>query len=116
MIYRALIITGVREPLKLIFYELGNANRQLREEMAIRQKTEHQREKLIGELKQALDEIDTLKGILPFCSFCKKIRDKKGTWHEVDHYIHSHSRADVSHSICPSCVKAHYPELDLAGG
>ena len=81
--------------------------------MAIRRKTERQREQLIGEFKQALAEIDTLKGILPICSFCKRIRDDQGTWQEVDHCIHDHSSAAVSHSICPSCVKAHYPELDI---
>ena len=114
MIYRALIITGIRDPVQLVFYELENSNRKLREEVDIRRRTERQREKLIAELEQALEEIDTLKGILPICSFCKRIRDDEGHWHEVDHYIHDHSRADVSHSVCPTCLKAHYPELDLS--
>jgi ligand-binding sensor protein len=62
------------------------------------------------ELKKALDEIKTLKGILPICSFCKKIRDDKGYWEQVDVYINKHSEADISHSVCPECMKKHYPE------
>jgi len=74
---------------------------------------EEEREKLIKELQQALKEIKTLRGILPLCSFCKKIRDDKGYWEQVDVYIHKYSQADISHSICPECAKDHYPDLDL---
>lgn len=69
-----------------------------------------EREKLIKELQEALAEIKTLKGILPFCSFCKKIRDDKGYWEQVDIYIHKYSEADISHSICPECMEKHYPD------
>lgn len=62
-------------------------------------------------LQRALDEIKTLRGILPICSFCKKIRDDKGYWEQVDVYIKKYSEADVSHGICPECVKANYPEF-----
>ncbi len=75
-----------------------------------RKKAEEEREKLINELQQALKEIKTLRGILPLCSFCKKIRDDKGYWEQVDVYIHKYSEADISHSICPDCMKKHYPE------
>lgn len=74
-----------------------------------RKKIEQEREELIAKLKSALDEIKTLKGILPLCSFCKKIRNDAGVWVEVDTYIHQHSEADISHSICPECVEKHYP-------
>ena len=69
-----------------------------------------EREKLIKELQEALAEIKTLRGILPLCSFCKKIRDDKGYWEQVDIYIHKYSEADISHSICPECMKKHYPD------
>ena len=72
-------------------------------------------EKLIHELQKALREIKTLRGILPLCSFCKKIRDDKGYWEKVDVYIHKYSQADISHSICPECAKKHYPDLGLYG-
>jgi PAS domain S-box-containing protein len=75
-----------------------------------RKKIEEERKKLITELQEALKEIKTLRGILPFCSFCKKIRDDKGYWEQVDVYIHKYSQADISHSICPECMKKHYPE------
>ncbi len=66
-----------------------------------------------AQLQKALDEIKTLRGILPLCSFCKKIRDDKGYWEQVDVYIHKHSQADISHSICPDCAREHYPDLDI---
>ncbi len=65
------------------------------------------------QLSDYISEIQTLRGILPLCSFCKKIRDDKGYWEQVDVYIHKHSQADISHSICPDCAKEHYPDLEL---
>jgi PAS domain S-box-containing protein len=73
-------------------------------------KLEESREALITELQKSLAEIKALKGILPLCSHCKKIRDAKGNWEDVDVYIYKHSEADISHSICPDCLKTHYPE------
>jgi len=64
-------------------------------------------------LKQQSSEIKELRSILPLCSFCKKIRDDKGYWEQVDVYIHKYSQADISHSICPECAKEHYPDLDI---
>jgi hypothetical protein len=51
-----------------------------------------------------------LSGLLPICSYCKRIRDAKGDWQQVDSYITDHSAAGFSHSICPECLKEHYPE------
>ena len=76
-----------------------------------RRLAEEEREKLINELQEALKEIKTLRGILPLCSFCKKVRNDKGYWEQVDVYIHKHSQADISHSVCPDCAKEHYPYL-----
>lgn len=61
------------------------------------------------ELTEALGNRHTLEGILPICSFCKNIRDEKGTWHQVERYIQEHSNAACSHSICPTCMAEHYP-------
>lgn len=61
-------------------------------------------------LERALSELKVLRGILPLCSFCKKIRDDKGYWESVDVYIDKYSQADISHSICPDCMKKHYAE------
>ena len=62
-------------------------------------------------LINAKKETKTLRGILPLCSFCKKIRDDKGYWEQVDVYIHKHSQADISHGICPDCARKLYPDL-----
>jgi PAS domain S-box-containing protein len=75
-----------------------------------RKRAQKEREKLIKELQEALKEIKTLRGILPICSFCKKIRNDKGYWEQVDVYIRKHSQADISHGVCPECMKKHYPE------
>lgn len=63
------------------------------------------------ELEKALSEIKTLRGILPICANCKKIRDDKGYWNAVEDYIRNHSEAEFSHSICPECSKKLYPEF-----
>ncbi|MBN1295352.1 response regulator [bacterium] len=63
----------------------------------------------IGELSQALAEIKTLRGILPICANCHKIRDDKGYWKKVEVYIRDHSEAEFSHGICPDCMKKLYP-------
>lgn len=75
-----------------------------------RKKHEQEREHLIEKLEKAIREIKTLRGILPLCSYCKKIRDDNGSWEQVDVYIYKHSEADISHSICQDCMKLHHPE------
>jgi len=65
----------------------------------------------IAELRQALDQIKTLRGIVPICANCKKIRDDQGYWNQVEVYVRDHTEAEFSHSICPDCVKELYPEF-----
>ena len=72
-------------------------------------KTILEKEHLIDQLQKAIHEIKTLRGILPICSFCKKIRDDKGYWNQIETYLSEHSDADLSHGICPDCLKKHYP-------
>lgn len=62
------------------------------------------------ELREALEHIKTLQGIVPICSFCKKIRDDKGFWNQVEVYVSKHSHAEFSHGICPECMVKHYPD------
>jgi len=62
------------------------------------------------ELSLAISEIRTLQGILPICSYCKQIRNDKGYYEQIEAYIHKHSGVDFSHTICPKCLKEHYPE------
>ncbi len=60
-------------------------------------------------LEQALQEIKVLRGILPICARCKKIRDEQGQWHSVESYIKDHTEADFSHLICPECLDKQFP-------
>ena len=70
-------------------------------------RAEEEREKLVRELKAALAEVRTLRGILPICSYCRKIRDDENYWHTVESYISTHTGSKFSHGICPSCLAAH---------
>jgi len=61
-------------------------------------------------LQDALSKIKTLSGMLPICASCKKIRDDKGYWNQIETYIRSNTDATFSHAICPECAKRLYPE------
>jgi PAS domain S-box-containing protein len=76
-----------------------------------RKRAEDEREKLIQELQKALAEVKTLSGLIPICASCKKIRDDKGYWNQIESYIRDHSEAEFSHSICPECMKKLYPDF-----
>ncbi len=65
----------------------------------------------IRELKDALDHVKQLQGLLPICMYCKKIRDDTDTWKNIEIYIEEHSEAMFTHSICRECRKEHYPDL-----
>jgi DNA-binding response OmpR family regulator len=67
----------------------------------------------VRELEEALSSVKTLQGLLPICSYCKKIRDDQNYWQQVEGYISDHSEAQFSHGICPDCyVRFVQPELD----
>ena len=68
-------------------------------------KLEEERRKLIYDLQDALTKIKRLRGLLPICASCKKIRDDKGYWNELEAYISEHSEAEFSHGFCPDCMK-----------
>jgi hypothetical protein len=90
-------------------YELETSNRKLNEEILERKKAEEEKAQLIDELQNALTEVKKLSGMLPICSSCKKIRDDRGYWTQIESYIKKHSEAEFSHSICPECAKKLYP-------
>lgn len=78
------------------------------------QKRAHETQiKLIEELKNAMAKVRTLSGLLPICASCKKIRDDKGYWNQIESYISKHSEAEFSHGICPECTKKYYSDLNL---
>ncbi len=72
---------------------------------------ERERDRLIGELQQALETIKTLSGMLPICASCKKIRNDTGYWEEVESYVKRHTDAEFTHGICPVCAKKLYGDL-----
>ncbi|MBN1882847.1 MAG: PAS domain S-box protein [Deltaproteobacteria bacterium] len=69
------------------------------------------RETLISELKEAFKRVNTLSGLIPICSVCKKIRDDAGYWNKLEEYISSHSDAHFTHGICPECSDKLYPDV-----
>ena len=75
---------------------------------------EHQRQNK-KQLKNATDEIQILHGLLPICSSCKKIRDDKGYWTQLESYIEKHSDAHFSHGLCEDCVKELYGSQEWYG-
>ena len=77
-----------------------------------RKRMEAERERLIEELREALTKVKTLSGMLPICACCKKIRDDKGYWNQLEAYIGQHSEVLFTHSYCPDCLKKVYAELE----
>ncbi len=80
-----------------------------------RKQLEADREQLITDLTAALDQVKTLQGLLPICASCKKIRDDKGYWNQIEHYLRQHSDVKFSHGLCPDCLESLYgrtPEDD----
>jgi PAS domain-containing protein len=73
-----------------------------------RRRIEEERRRLTYDLQDALDKIKRLRGLLPICASCKKIRDDKGYWNRLETYIQEHSEAEFSHGFCPECMKKLY--------
>ena len=76
-----------------------------------RRKSQQERDRLIGELQQALANVRRLRGLIPICASCKKIRDDHGYWRQIEVYIRDHSEADFSHGLCPDCAERYFGEL-----
>ena len=81
-----------------------------RAEDALREK-EREQEQLVSQLKEALAEIKTLKGFIPICALCKKIRDDEGYWDQLEAYISKHTDAKFTHGLCPECVEKYRAEM-----
>lgn len=76
-----------------------------------RKRLEEERERLVRELRDALANIKTISGLVPICANCKKIRDDRGFWNQLEKYLSEHSDATFSHGICPDCLQREYPEI-----
>jgi hypothetical protein len=106
-------VSDIRRRLRAKKEEIQRAHEEIKFEMEYRKRAEIEKDKLIVELKDALDTVKTLSGLLPICASCKNIRDDSGYWNQIETYIQEHSEAEFSHSICPDCAKKLYPDIDL---
>jgi hypothetical protein len=91
---------------------LSMTNKKLSQEIKERKQVEKEREQLINELQEALVNVKTLSGLLPICANCKKIRDDKGYWNNLEGYIQTHSEVKFSHGMCSECSDELYGKED----
>ena len=68
--------------------------------------------RLVAELQSAAPGSNPIRGLVPICASCKKVRDSKGEWHEIDRYLEGHSEAQFSHTICTTCARKEHPDWD----
>ena len=107
---------GTRVPVSLTFSPIMDRNNNvigfsaIERDITDRKASEEERLKLISELTDALGSIKTLRGLIPICAWCKRIRDDEGYWEQVETYVSQHSEAEFTHSICPECSTRVVPE------
>lgn len=87
----------------------------VKEDITLRRALEEEREAIIAELQEALDNVKTLKSLIPVCASCKKIRNDQGYWQQVDVYLKEHAGVDVSHGLCLECAQKLYPDFASKG-
>lgn len=73
--------------------------------------SEKKQRDLVQKLQDSFSKIKTLSGLLPICASCKKIKDDKGYWNQIEGYIRDHSEAEFSHGLCPDCAKKMYSQF-----
>ncbi|GMV48810.1 response regulator [Nitrospirales bacterium NOB] len=86
----------------------------LKQEMDCRKSREQELRRSNEELQRALREVKVLKGLVPICASCKKIRNDQGFWQQLEEYIQQHSEAEFSHGLCTPCIKKLYPGVYTA--
>ncbi|MFC1858219.1 MASE3 domain-containing protein [Thermodesulfobacteriota bacterium] len=101
LVYKAIIESGLQKPYDFLFLNLKKSEENLIKERNL--------------LQDVLAELNTLRGLLPICSNCKKIRDDKGYWNQIEVYIEKHSEAQFTHGICPECAEKLYPGFKTSG-
>jgi PAS domain S-box-containing protein len=94
--FRWLLWNSTRDQGRQVIYGVAR-------DITVRKHAEQERERLLGELQAAVSEVKTLRGFLPMCAYCKRIRDDENYWHAVEEYISKHTNTYFSHGICPNC-------------
>jgi PAS domain S-box-containing protein len=87
-------VSPFREGVSVLFRDISQ-----------RKNAEAESERLIRELRAALADVRTLRGLIPICAWCKKIRNDDGYWEQLEAYIRNHSEADFTHGMCPDCAR-----------
>jgi hypothetical protein len=105
------LISHLKLRLKEQHDALQKINAEMHREMEKRIQMQIEKDQLIVDLKGALSKVKTLSGLLPICAACKKIRDDKGYWNQIESYIRGHSEAEFSHSICPECALKTFEDI-----
>lgn len=105
------LVSDMRRRLRLRNLEIEKAHEKIKTEIEERIRAQIEKDQLIIELEQALAEVKVLSGLIPICASCKRIRDDKGYWKQLESYISDHSDAEFTHSICPDCQAKLYPDL-----
>jgi PAS domain S-box-containing protein len=93
-------VSPFREGISVLFRDISK-----------RRNAEGERERLIGDLQAALAHVRTLRGLIPICAWCKKIRNDRGYWEQLELYLRNHSEADFTHGMCPDCARKHSEAL-----
>lgn len=96
--YRWLSWTATSSPARGLVYAVAH-------DVTDRKRRQEERERLIGGLRAALANVRTLSGLLPMCAYCKRIRDDQNYWQRVERYLGTHTDAEFSHGICPTCLE-----------
>ncbi len=97
-------VSDLRRRLTVQNLRIQKANEEIRKEVEQRKRAEAEKDRLLEELREALGRVKTLKGLVPICAWCKKIRDDAGYWQQLEAYLRDHSEAELSHGICPECA------------
>ncbi len=101
-------VSNLRRRLRDQNKKIKKAHAEIQIEVNERKLAQVEKDQVIAELETALNEVKTLSGLLPICASCKKIRDDRGYWNQIESYIRDHSEAEFSHSICPECARKLY--------
>jgi len=96
-----------------LFKEMASSRKELRDMNDKLSSLSEEQKGLIARLHDALANIKTLKGMLPICASCKKVRDDKGYWNQIEEYVRDHTDAEFSHGLCPDCAQKYYDQLSL---
>ncbi len=99
--------------IRPVFEELASSRKDLATMNEELSKLSEEQKTLIARLQDALANVKTLRGLLPICASCKKVRDDKGYWHQVEVYVRDRSDAEFTHGICPECATKYFARYPI---